>query len=189
MDVTNWRKALGIGALCAASFGSPTAYAAQADITVDLNFPSLLIMYHYATIDLDLDQTALGNYLFGACAGGDCTSSEGTRTEPVAAIGAATAVSVDITADAGGLTNSTAEFTLQDAVGVRGLGCTSYAVTVLEDAATSAGVDVDTTSLGDIDGTGCTLALTTGDLVFDVDFTQVSGTTASAVFDVTITSI
>ena len=58
------------------------------------------------------------------------------------------------------------------------------------DASTDAGITVDTAnSLTAINGTGCTFAMTTGDLVFDVDFNLIAADPASAIFDVTITGI
>ena len=63
MDLKNWKKALGIGLVSAAAISSPAANAAQVTMTIDVDLPTILVMYHYNTITLALDQTALGNYL------------------------------------------------------------------------------------------------------------------------------
>ena len=192
MDLKNWKKALVVGLASAAMCTSPSAFAAQANVTIDIDFPTILVMYHYNTITLDLDQTSLGTYLVGgtgpvACGADFCDDQGNPVTIVVPAITATTSVTSAIVDP--GLASTTTEFTIVDPVGVRALGCSTYSVTIV-DASTDAGITVDTAnSLTAIDGTGCTFAMTTGDLVFDVDFTSVTADPASAIFDVTITGI
>ena len=96
MDLKNWKKALGAGLVSAAAIASPSAYAAQANVTIDVNVPGILVMYHYNTITLDLDQTALGTYLVGGTAvlcGTDFCDDQGNPAAiPVPAIAATTSV-------------------------------------------------------------------------------------------------
>ena len=191
MDFGNWKRVVIASLMSAATFSGFSVYAAQANVTIDIDFPTILVMYHYNTITLDLDQTALGTYLVGltavACGADFCDDQGNPLTIPVPAIAATTSVTSAVVDP--GLANTTTEFTIVDPVGVRALGCTAYAVTVV-DASSNAGITVDTAnSLSAIDGTGCTFALTTGDLIFDVDFGLVDADPASAVFDVTITGI
>ncbi len=192
MDFRTWKKAFAVGLMSAAAFSSSTAYAAaQATVTIDVNMPTILVMYHYNTITLDLDQTALGTYLVGgtavACGTEFCDDQGNPAAIPVPAITATTSVTQAV-ADPG-LPNTTTEFTIVDPVGVRGMGCTTYDV-VITDSSTDAGITVDTAnSLSAIDGTACSFAMTTGDLVFDVDFSLIDADPASAVFDVSITGI
>lgn len=191
MDFGKWKKALVVSLVSTVAFSSSTAHAAQATMTVDVNMPTILVMYHYNTITLDLDQTALGTYLVGgtavACGADFCDDQGNPAAIPVPAITANTSVTQTV-ADPG-LANTTTEFTIVDPVGVRGMGCATYSVTVV-DLSTDAGITVDTAnSLSAIDGTACSFSLTTGDLVFDVDFGLVDADPASAIFDVTITGI
>ena len=191
MDLKNWKKALGIGLVSAAAISSPAANAAQVTVTIDVDLPTILVMYHYNTITLALDQTALGTYLTTgtalACGTDFCDDQGNPATINVATITANESVTQAVVDP--GLANNSTEFTVVDAVGVRALGCLTYDVTVA-DLSTDLGVTVDTVnSLTAIDGTPCSFALTTGDLVFDVAYDQIAADPVSAVFDVTITGI
>lgn len=191
MDLKNWKKALGIGLVSAAAISSPVANAAQVTMTIDVDLPTILVMYHYNTITLALDQTALGNYIVGgtavACGADFCDDQGSPATINVATISANESVTQAVVDP--GLANNSTQFTVVDSVGVRALGCTTYDVTVV-DASLDLGVTVDTVnSLATIDGAGCSFALTTGDLVFDVAYDQIAADPVSAIFDVTITGI
>ena len=191
MDFSNWKKAVVAGLVSTAAFSGSTAYAAQATVTVDVNMPTILVMYHYNTITLDLDQAALATYLVSgtavACGADFCDDQGDPVALPVSVIAGTTSVTQAVVDP--GLANTTTEFTIVDPVGVRGMGCGTYSVTVV-DLSSDAGITVDTgNSLSDINGTACSFALTTGNLIFDVDFDQVDVDPASAVFDVTITGI
>lgn len=191
MDLKNWKKALGIGLVSAAAISSPAANAAQVNVTVDVDLPTILVMYHYNTITLALDQTALGNYLVTgtalACGADFCDDQGSPATITVSTISANESVTQAVVDP--GLANNSTQFTVVDSVGVRALGCLTYDVTVV-DASTDSGVTVDTiNSLAAIDGATCSFGLTTGDLVFDVAYDQIATDTVSAVFDVTITGI
>ena len=190
MDLKNWKKALVIGLVSAATCTSPSAFAAQANVTIDINFPTILVMYHFNTITLDLDQTSLGTYLVGGTAvpcGPDFCDDQANSTIAVPIITANTSVT-SIVSDPG-LANTTTEFTIVGAVGVRALGCSTYDTTVV-DAGSDAGVTVDAiASLSAIEGASCSFTMLTGDLVFDVDFNLIDADPASAIFDVTIAGI
>ncbi len=191
MDLKNWKKALGIGLVSAAAISSPAANAAQVTMTIDVDLPTILVMYHYNTITLALDQAALGSYVVGitavACGTDFCDDQGSPAAITVSTITANENVTQAVVDP--GLANTTTQFRVIDSVGVRALGCGVYDVVVV-DASADAGVTVDTgLSLAAIDGAGCSFALTTGDLVFDVDYDLVAGDPVSAVFDVTITGM
>ena len=191
MNLKNWKQVLGAGLVSAAAIVSPSSYAAQTNVTVDINLPTILVMYHYNTITLNLDQAALGNYLVGGTAlacGTDFCDDQGNSAAIAVNVIAATNNITQAVVDPG-LANTSATFTLVDSVGVRALGCSTYTATVV-DASVDAGVVVDTaTSLSAIDGSGCSALMTTGDLTFTVAFDQVNANPVSAVFDVTITGV
>ena len=190
MDIFSWRKVLGVSVVAAAAISNSSAYAAQATMTVDVNLPTILVMYHYNTITLTLDSAAVATYLVGGTAtacGGDYCDDQGNVTVAVTGFGATNSVTQAV-ADPG-LANNAASFTLVNSVGVRAMGCSTYDVTVAENASTDAGVSINTASLSAINGSACSFSMITGDLSFDVDFDLVDADPISAVFDVTIAGI
>ncbi|MGE0624001.1 MAG: hypothetical protein AB7I04_06205 [Pseudomonadales bacterium] len=178
--------------LTAAAISTPAAYAAQATVTVDVDLPTVLVMYHYSNIELDLDQAALAGYLVGgtatACASDFC-NDQGTST-PIPVTTMAGANTVAVTLNDPGLTNTTATFTLTNAVGVRALGCSTYEANYT-DGTSDAGVTITDSAVNNIDGLGCSLTMRTGDLAFDLDFNAIAAGTdpVSAVFNVTIAGL
>ena len=50
MDFKNWKRALAMGLVSAATCTSPSAFAAQANVAIDIDFPTILVMYHHNTI-------------------------------------------------------------------------------------------------------------------------------------------
>lgn len=174
---------------------APATYAADATTTISIDFPTVLVMYHYDTIELAIADSALADLLSGgtsvACATSDFCDDLGTKdltvTDEIAAFttGAAT-VDADVASDVSALAATTGTVTVENAVGVRALGCSTYAASAVE-GGSSTGVTVNAGAINGIDGEACTLGLTTGDLSFDIDFETVAGNTADAVFDVTIT--
>ena len=195
MDVTTLKKACGVGLLAAAAFNNPAAYAAQGNIVVDVNLPTVLVMYYWSNIDLNLDQAALGGYLVGgtasACGTDFCDEQTTAQTVSVTTIGANTPVTVSALNDPG-LAASTVTFDLQDVVGVRALGCPTGNYQATYDVSGDPGIVAATgQAVTNIDGAACSLAMTTGNVAFDVDFTALTAgaTTATATLDVTIVGI
>ena len=81
----------------------------------------------------------------------------------------------------------TATVTVQNAVGVRAVGCTTYNATVADNGSDT-GITVDTDSLdASIDGQPCGLTMTTGNLSFDLDFENIAAGVNNAEFRVTVT--
>jgi hypothetical protein len=188
----NFKRALVTGLAVGAFLTGQTAHAAQADVTIDIDLPTVLIMYHFGTIDLSVSQAVLADFFTGGstttCSGDECESQGDVDLGAIADLGAATVTTTLSNTNPALAGSTTATVTVQNAVGVRAFGCSTYAVTVVDDS-TDAGVDVDETSLSDIDGSGCSLSMTTGDLAFDLDFTSIVADPVSAIFDVTITTL
>ena len=195
MDLKSLKKVLGVGLLGAAAFTNSTAYAAEATVQVDVNLPTVLVMYHYNTITLNLDQTALGGYLVGGTAaacltGGDfCNDQLNPAAINVTTIGATTTVNQAVVDNPVAATDT--DITLVDVVGVRALGCSTYSASY-DDGVSSNGVTITNgTAVAGIDGQACSFGMTMGDLTFNLDFNSVDGgaSSVSAVFDVTVTGV
>ena len=187
----SFKTLAGAGLIGAMAASAPAAHAADATITVDVDFPTVLVMYHFSQIDLTVADQAVADFLTGGTAS-DCTAGfcddQGTFTAPsdITDLTAATAdAGLDDTNPALNTVPPSVDFSVSNAVGVRALGCSTYGVTVTENAGTSAGVTVDTGSLSDIDGSSCSLSMTTGSLDFSVDLATITGD-PSAIFDVSI---
>ena len=196
MDMKLFKKALGVGLLAAAAMTNSTAHAANAEVTVDVNLPTVLVMYHYDRIELFLDGADLADYFFAgtnvACNGGTglCQNS-GTLTQTDVALGSTTTVAGSLT-DPGLTSNTVSTFTLEDVVGVRAFGCTSYDAFYSAGPLNSVAVTIGAnTPITDIDGALCNFGLTTGSLEFLLDFEDIpdGSTQVSAVFDVTINGL
>lgn len=195
MDLKPLKKVLGVGLLGAAALTNSTAYAAEASVQVDVSLPTVLVMYHYNTITLTLDQTALGGYLVGGTAGacltgGDFCDDQGNPAAiNVTTIGGTTTVNQAVVDPGLGATDT--DITLVDVVGVRALGCGVYDATY-DNGASSNGVTIaDGTAVAGIDGQACSFGMTTGDLTFNLDFSAIDAgaSSVSAIFDVTVTGV
>ena len=185
------KNVLGAGLLAGLCAVAPLGHAATATTTIDVNFPSVVVMYHYDTITLQVDQTALANYMAGgaaACGGDFCDNLTGTLDltgSPVTDLSGAP-VSVDANVNPPAPPATAVPVTVQNAVGVRALGCSTYTATVT-DGGSDVSMTVDTVnSLSTIDGAGCSLGLALGDLIFTMDVSQVTGGSDSALFDISI---
>ena len=199
MDLkSNFKKVLGVGLLGAAAMTNSTAYAAEANVQVDINLPTVLVMYHYDTITLNFDESALGGYLVGgtavdctpAVAGEFCDDQGNPTAIDVATIGPTTTVNQAVVDP--GLGATTTDVTLVGVVGVRALGCTSYSAQYSDVGTSSNGVTIGAaTPLNGIDGEDCSFTMTTGDLTFNLDFATIDdgASSVSAIFDVTVTGV
>ena len=196
MDLKTLKKAMGVGLLTAAAITTAPAHAADGQVDVDINLPTVLLMYYYSDIVLDIDADTLGNYMVGTN-GSPCATSDycGSNSAGTVTVSGTMTASTDVVGPGLGgpdFQNSTATFNLVDSVGVRAIGCTTpyaadYDVTDNGGAgAITAAADVAITG---IDGVACTPALLTGDLSFEVDFGLVPAgdTLVEATLDVTIT--
>jgi hypothetical protein len=193
MDLkSNFKKVLGVGLLGAAAVTNSTAYAADASVQVDIALPTVLVMYHYDTINLNVLETGLADFLVGgsatACSGSDyCEALPNPATVDVSVLNPTTNVnSIGVTDPGGGVLDT--DIVLEDVVGVRALGCSTYNASYT-DGGSEDGITITTGAITDIDSQSCTFGMTTGDLQFNLDFNEVTAgaTSVQAVFDVTIT--
>jgi hypothetical protein len=194
MDLKSLKKVLGVGLLGAAAITNSTAYAADASVQVDVNLPTVLVMYHYDTITLNVLESGLADFLVGgsagACAGGVdyCDNQTNPGSVDVTVLDPTTNVTGIAVTDPGlGITDT--DIVLEDVVGVRALGCDTYNASY-SDGGSEDGITIGaSTSLAGINGVGCSFGMITGDLQFNLDFGAVAAgaTSVQAVFDVTIT--
>ena len=192
MDKKTLKRACAVGLLSASTLVNPAAHAAQGSVNVDVLLPTVLVMYYYSDIDLDLDAGALAGYLSvddSPCAAGDyCDDQLEAGVQSVTTIGPTTTVTLTAPTDPyGGAPVVT--FELENAVAVRALGCASYAADFDVSSASDAITDQADQPVANIDGQPCSMGLTTGDLAFDLDFDLLDpgAETVSATLDVTIT--
>ncbi|MEM8765992.1 MAG: hypothetical protein AAGE43_01005 [Pseudomonadota bacterium] len=195
MDLNNLKKVLGIGLLSAAAIANTPATAATGNVTVDVDLPTVLIMYYYSDIELDLDQASLGSWMVGAtgvaCGTDFCADSGDAGAYTVSGIGATNAVAVT------GLATPDFEQTamnieLQNIVGVRAIGCPTGVYDADYDVSGDAGIGAETdVPVTNIDGEDCSAAITTGNLDFDLNLANITpgATNVAATLAVTIVGI
>ena len=193
MDLKFIKKVIGVALLGAAAMTSTNAMAAQANVQIDVDLPTVLVMYHYDTITLDITQAAMADYLVGGtattCGTGYCDEQTGS-TVTISSLSGSNTILQPV-GDPGPLA-TTVDFTMQDVVGVRAIGCTAPYTATYVDGGSTAGVTLDASlSVDGIDGLPCSFAMQTGDLSFEIDFDALPAatSTASAIFDVTITGV
>ncbi len=171
------------------------AWAAQGTTSIEVKLPNTLIVYHYDNIQLQVGSTALADYLAAgsasACASDFCAdlNTLDLRSSPINDLNASNAdaqLSDSNPAIGGG---SSATFTVENAVGVRALGCTDYAAATAIGTGTDAAVTISSDSLLDIRNAPCSLTMTVGDLVFDVDINSLTTATVNAVFSFVVVGL
>jgi hypothetical protein len=191
--------ALLAGAALAASLNSQVANAASGTISVDIDFPPLVILYYFDDLDITVDADDLEDVILDeltACAGGSGTASEvecaadespkalttgtvsGSTITYDADIGSDTLVSAD-------LTNTTVSFTVENAWAVRALasGLTASATLGAGDFS-----NVSVTPTSPTPSLTLTDGANIGDISFDVDLSAIAGLTASDTITVTVVS-
>ncbi len=177
-------KVLGTAVIVVAQLITATAaWAAQGTTSIELNLPTTLVVYHYDRIQLQVSDTALADYLAGGsadtCASDFCAdlNTLDLGSSPITDLSTATT-----DAQLSDSNGSPATFTVANAVGVRALGCTEYAAATAVGAGTDAAVTISSSSLVDIRNAPCSLAMTVGDLVFDVDVSSLTTDSVRAIF-------
>ncbi len=181
------RKLITIALFSGCLAGGQSAYAANATVTVDFDLPTILVMYHYSTVDVTVSQAVLGGFLSGGilCGVDRCEDLLTSATLTLPALSGSVDAGIDDTLL---LAATTATVTVQNAVGVRALGCTTYTGSYIG-GLSDPGVTITAGPLVGIDTLPCSMTMTMGDLAFDVDFTAVTTDPVSAVFDVTIAGV
>ena len=154
----------------------PGTQAADVSTTIDINFPSVMVLYYYNQIDLDVDADTLVNQLGGSS--GECDSA-GTGENCVQAADQtysldldSPTVTADIQTDGGALSSAPVDVTIENAYGMRCLGCTTYSVAV-SDGANSTAVVTDPVNTK-VTANGLTMVVQ--DLGFSLDLDQLTST-------------
>ncbi len=167
-----------------------SAHAATAETTISVNFPSIVVLYTYDSITLDVSEAGLGAAIKGGATTVSCSSDQCTASQAAVKDLTATQLTLDgndvITADitsAVGALPTDIEVTINDAFGARCLGCGTgdYTVTTVD------GGDSDV--IGNFSPSAMPqngLTLSTGSLSFQVDLSQVTSN-GVVTEDVTIT--
>lgn len=195
MDVTTLKRACGVGLLAATALTNPVAHAANGSVNVDVNLPTVLVMYYFSNVTLNVDEAGLATYLGAggiACAGDYCDAQPDPGAIDVLSVTATTNVPMPALNDPYGAGPGAVTFVLQDVVGVRALGCTApYSATYDVGGGDPAVTQVAGLTVANINGVACSMNLLTGDLAFDLDFDAVpaGATSVNAVLDVTITGV
>jgi hypothetical protein len=153
---------------------APATQAADVSTTIDINFPTVMVLYYYNQLDLDVDAASLVDQLGGSSA---ACNSAGTGENCLAAtdqtysldLGSAT-VTADIETDGGAVTTTPVDVTITDAYGMRCIGCTNYDVAV-SDGANSTAVAISPVSTT-VTANG--LQMVTQDLGFSLDLDQLT---------------
>ncbi len=178
MDLKHLKKVLGIGLLSAGAIANTSATAATGNVAVNVDLPTVLIMYYYSDITLDLDQTALGGYMVGAsgvaCGTDWCNDNGSAGSVTVSNISANTTVPVTGLASPD-FENTAMNIELQNIVGVRAIGCPNGTYDATYDVTGDAGITPETgTGVTNINTASCSAALTTGNLDFDLDLATIT---------------
>jgi len=191
LNGSKMRKFIGSAVLTSGmmmSGATQAAVEAESTTTVTVNFPEILVLYTFATVDLTLDATNLVTD-FGLGAGAACTT--GTCVDAGASMETGVTATTDLDIGASGIPLDGAltdmSLTLNNAIGARSLGLAdaTYTLTVSDDG-NSTIVDLDTANQAtsfDNDG----LTLSTAALELTIDASDITGSVTSESEDFTIT--
>lgn len=186
--------------------GTQSAHAVSANTTVEVNFPTILILYHFDVINLTVSQAdlalALGGLTAGSCAGaaaGEYCVEVTPGPTGIALDLTGAAVDAGMSSDAPSLPAALASVNVDigNAWGVRSIGPFGTGLTASVTGPVSGNLDdgngeliplsgVDTNDTSPAAGPG----MATGDIVFTMDLSglETSGT-YSGVFTITVTSL
>ena len=182
-------RALGTGLLTGmlALLPVASAQAATATTTVEISFPQILILYTFDQIDLSVDAAGLADAITPGtttCAGDYC-SDQGTvdLTGTGLALDGSDTLDADIAGGVGSLPGPVT-VTVENAFGVRALGHSSYTAGVAAAGTPNAAFGSPAVTTPNYTG----LQLSTGDLSFTIDLSQLSGgATESQDYQITVT--
>ncbi len=169
----------------------PGAASQAIQISLEVQMPGMLLLYHHSQIDVNLNATALAGALGAnrSCSGGFCMDV-GSRTLPVADLSGP--VLLNVAADAGTL-DPIQTITLRDAVAARATGCSggTYDTASYRILNATGGVQARSGIINGIQSAPCGLDIRSGDLSFDLDLSRVDAVTgsASATIQITVTGL
>jgi hypothetical protein len=188
------------GAISAGSYTSDTEItverigpgggAAQTtQLALRVVMPGFLLLYHPDRINIDLRASAVAG-LLGATAscGLDGCLDLGARDLTLTSAGQALNVGVDGAAEP---VSTVQTITLRNAVGARATGCPgdTYSTASYQIISATGGIGLSNGPVTGIANQPCGLDLRTGDLSFELDLAQATGTTGSATIQITVTGI
>jgi hypothetical protein len=194
------KRLAAVGLIASAALGTQTAHAVSASTTIEIDFPTILVLYHYDTINMLVDAADLGTAL---AAGGtaSCTASGpgeycveltgpvGLAWDMVSPVDAG----MDVDPGTSTLTPGNVNVVIQNAWGVRSVGAASMSAGVtgpanLTDGTNNLGVSMTPPGTDNATPTPG-LALDTGSIEFGVDLTNLNASgTYSGDFTITVTS-
>lgn len=193
------KRLTAVGVIASAALGMQTAHAVSADTTIEIDFPTILVLYHFDTINLSVSEANLATALGASTSSTSCTAGTGEYcvevTGPVGlALDLATpTVDANMNDTIGPLTPlGTVSVEIDNAWGVRSIGAAaglqaSVTGNDLVQGAETIPVSNDTTNDTN-PAVGLTMA--TGDIAFDMDLSNLdtSGTYAGD-FTITVVSL
>lgn len=158
-------------------------------LTLEVNMPSVLVLYHPTQIDIDVQPSALAAALGAdaSCGTGYCMDA-GNQSVTVSNL--SLPVVLNIGASVPPLTTRT--ITLNDAVGARATGCGGgvYDTATYQILNPTGGIQTGNGVISGIQSSPCGLDLRTGDLAFDLDLNAIdSAINASATIQITIVGL
>ena len=155
-----------------------------------LDMPEVLLLYHYRQVNIDMQASALAGALGATAACGiDYCSDAGDRVMTVSNL--ATPIVLSIGTDAP-LLMPLQTVSLQNAVGARALGCAGgvYDTATYQVLNPTGGIQASNGVITGIQNNACGFDLRSGDLSFELDLNSIdSSTNATATIQITVTGL
>ena len=185
---------------------SPNDYQGTVEITVEqlglgggstsvqipllIDMPSVLLLYHYSQINIDMQASAIAGALGSgvACNGGQCMDV-GYQSASVAILN--NPIIINIGADAPPFT-PVQTITLRNAVGARAVGCSGdvYGTATYQILNPIGGIQARSGVIAGIQNQSCGFVIRTGDLAFDLDLNIAnSNTNATASIQIIVVGL
>lgn len=168
------RTALAFG-LLPAVMAAPVTNAATMNVDVNIDFPSVVILYAYTDIDLTMAADQIGPLLDSNCTTDDCSVAD---TNPKSGVINNGTVDLAITNN-GSNTNPT--ITLENSWGVRSIGVSSITPTITNN---STDPGVENFAIEQI--TTPSAAMQTGWVSFDLNLENISGNSVNARYTIEV---
>ncbi len=160
-------------------------------LSLDINMPSVLLLYHHSQINIDVQPAALAGALgaTSGCGAGFCLDA-GNQSAAILGISPSVPVAIDIGASVPAVMTRT--ITLNEAVGTRATGCAGgvYSTASFQILNPLGGIQAGSGTITEIQNSACGFDLRTGDLSFDLDLNSISAiSNASATIQITVVGL